>query len=176
MFSRVVSRITPSCFENLSTLLSTWLISFFPRLCSTTQNSYITTISKRQFTSIMPMFVDEETMFPTGDSVPSFALVGRYLYDYASLLLEYHNAVLDAVGIDEAARYAMILRFDGELRATSNEKVPKALSSRMPLNPAWPKWVKWARKPLLYTFNLIREKLTRRKERCTKHPSTTKLS
>jgi hypothetical protein len=103
------------------------------------------------------MFVDEETMFPTSDSIPSFALVGRNLFDYASLLLEYHNAVLDAVDMDEADRYAMILRFDGELRATSNEKVPKALSSRTPLNPAWPKWVKWARKPLHYTIYLTKE-------------------
>jgi hypothetical protein len=125
-------------------------ILILARLCSTTQNSYITTISKRQFTSIMPMFVDEESMLPTNDSMPSFTLVGHYLYDYASLLLEYHNSVLDAVGLDDAARYAMILKFDGELRATGVEKAPKALSLRTPLNPAWPKWIKWARKSLRY--------------------------
>jgi hypothetical protein len=98
------------------------------------------------------MFVDEETMLPANESIPSFTLVGRYLYDYASLLLDYHNSVLDAVDMDEAARYAMILRFDGELRATSDEKVPKALSTRIPLDPAWPKWVKWARRSLCYIF------------------------
>jgi hypothetical protein len=128
-------------------------ILILPRLCSTNQNSYITTISKRQFTSIMPKFVDEETMLPTDNSMPSFTLVGHYLYDNASLILEYYNSVLDAVDLDDAARYAMILKFDGELRAASVEKVPKALSSRTPLDPAWPKWIKWARKLLRYHYH-----------------------
>jgi hypothetical protein len=98
------------------------------------------------------MFVDEESMLPTNDSMPSFTLVGHYLYDYASLLLDYHNSVLDNLDMDDASRYAMILKFDGVLRATSVEKVPKALSSRTPLNPAWPKWIKWARKLLYYYY------------------------
>lgn len=91
-------------------------------------------------------------MLPINDTMPSFTLVGHYLYDYAGLLLEYHNSMLDAADVDDATRYAMILKFDGELRSTSVEKVPEAFSSRTPLNPAWPKWVKWARKSIRYHY------------------------
>ncbi|KAH3949009.1 hypothetical protein HBI56_003360 [Parastagonospora nodorum] len=115
-------------------------------LCLTTQNNYTIAITKRQFTSILPMALDEETMQPTADdTVPCYASVSQYLYDYASLMLEYHNAVLDSMDLDEVSRYAMILKFDGELRATNEEQTPKPLSTRIPLDPTWPKWVKWAR-------------------------------
>jgi hypothetical protein len=114
-------------------------------LCSTTQSNHMICIQKRQFTSVLPMHVEEETMQPMDENTPSFTLVNRYLYDYASLLLEYHNAMIGALDADDATRYAMILKFDGDLRATSVEKIPKALSPRFPLNPAWPKWTKWAR-------------------------------
>jgi hypothetical protein len=114
-------------------------------LCSTTQANHQACIQKRQFTTVLPMHVEDETMYPLDENTPSLTLVGRYLYDYASLLLEYHNAMVTALDADDATRYAMILKFDGELRVTSVEKVPKALSSRIPLDPAWPKWTKWAR-------------------------------
>lgn len=78
------------------------------------------------------------------DSTPCFMLVGRYLYDYSSCLLDFHNAMLEAGEVDDATRYAMILKFDGALRAVGVEKVPKALSSRTNIDAAWPKWVKWA--------------------------------
>lgn len=92
------------------------------------------------------MFVDEETMQPVDDCTPCFMLVGRYLYDYSSLLLEFHNTMLDAGDMDDAARYAMVLKFDGALRAVGAEKVPKALSQRKSIEPGWPNWIKWARK------------------------------
>jgi hypothetical protein len=91
------------------------------------------------------MDVDEDTMQPIEDSTPSFTLIGRYLYNYASLLIDFHDAIISA---DEDTRYAVILKYDGELRATSVEKTPKALSPRTPFNPAWPKWMKWARELL----------------------------
>jgi hypothetical protein len=91
------------------------------------------------------MSLDEETMLPIDDSTPNFALVGRYFYDYASLMLDFHNAMLDVLDADEATRYAMVLKFDGEMRAVSAEEIPKCLSLRTPLDPTWPKWVKWAR-------------------------------
>ncbi|KAL5118374.1 transcription elongation factor spt5 [Pleosporales sp. CAS-2024a] len=99
----------------------------------------------RQFSTILPKLVDEVSMMDIGEDVPSFPLFGRYLYECASLLLDYQNAVMDADEADEAARYALTLRYEGELRAISAEKVPKALSHRTPLDAAWPKWVKWAR-------------------------------
>jgi hypothetical protein len=103
-------------------------------------------IQKRQFTSVPPTHVDDETMALLDDNTPSFMLVGRYLYDYASLTLEYQNAMIGALDADDATRYALILKYDGELRATSVEKAPKSLSLRFPLDPTHPRWTKWARR------------------------------
>ena len=115
----------------------------------TTQNNYTVAINKRQSTSTAPMALNEETMQPTADeTVPCYASVSHYLYDYASLMLEYHNAVLGSMDMDEVSRYAMILKFDGELRANNEEQTLKPLLTRTPLDPTWPKWVKWARKSL----------------------------
>lgn len=91
------------------------------------------------------MYVDEETMQPVDDSTPCFVLLARYLYDYSSILLEFHNAMLAIGDVDDATRYALILKFDGSLRAVGVEKVPKALSPRKAIEPGWPSWIKWAR-------------------------------
>lgn len=85
-------------------------------------------------------------MQPIDDNTPCFTLVGCYLFDYAKLLLDFHNSMLCVMDADDATRYAVILKYDGELRATGVEKTPKVLSTRTPFNPAWPKWTKWARK------------------------------
>jgi hypothetical protein len=127
--------------------------AFLARMCSTTQNSHTGTIQKLHFTSIRPMVVDEDTMQPIKDSTPSLTLLGCYLYDFGSLLLQFHNAIISVSDADDATRYAMILKYDGELRAISVEKVPKALSPRTPLNPTWPKWTKWARELLQYMIS-----------------------
>jgi hypothetical protein len=92
------------------------------------------------------MDLDEETLLPLDDDdTPTFTLFGRFLYEYAGLLLEFHNAMLAALEKDEATRYSLILKFDGEMRALGVEKVPRILSPCTPIKPAWPKWVKWAR-------------------------------
>jgi hypothetical protein len=91
------------------------------------------------------MDLDELTMLPITDSKPSFTKVGRYFFDYATLLLEFHNAMLDVQDKDDATRYAIILKYDGELRTTSTKKAPACLDPRSEQDPTWPKWVKWAR-------------------------------
>jgi hypothetical protein len=84
-------------------------------------------------------------MLPIGDSIPNFASNGRYFYDYASVLLDFHNAMLDVLDSDEDTRYSKVLKFDGELRAVCAEKVPSFLAARTPPESAWPKWVRFAR-------------------------------
>jgi hypothetical protein len=116
-------------------------------LCSTSQSSYNVTIQRRQFTTPKPMELDDDTMLPINDDrIPSFTLVSRYFYDYAGLLLDFHNVMLEALDKEDSVKYAMILKFDGEMRAVCAEKVPQCLAPRTPLQPHWPKWVKWARK------------------------------
>lgn len=85
-------------------------------------------------------------MIPVDDATPTSTLVIKCLYNYALLLLDFHNAMLDAEEEDDPTRYAILLKFDGELRASSVEKVPKCFSHQVPQDPAWPKWVSWARR------------------------------
>jgi hypothetical protein len=79
------------------------------------------------------------------DDTPCFMLMSRWLYDYSSLLLEYHNAMSETGDANDATRYAMVLKFDGALRAVGAEKVPRLLSPRTPIEVSWPSWIKWAR-------------------------------
>jgi hypothetical protein len=91
------------------------------------------------------MDLDEDTMLPTDDGAPRATLIGKYLYDYSIMLLDFQNTMLGATDADDATRYATILKYDAELRAIGVEKVPKVFSPHTPLDPAWPKWTKWAR-------------------------------
>jgi hypothetical protein len=84
-------------------------------------------------------------MLPIEDSIPNFASNGRYFYDYAVVLLDFHNAMLDILDSDEDTRYSTVLKFDRELRAICAEKVPSFLAARTPPEPTWPKWVLFAR-------------------------------
>jgi hypothetical protein len=127
------------------------------RLCSTTQNSHTGTIQKRTFTTALPMHVDETTMLPVDNSTPRVTLVGRYLYDYSIMLLDFHNTMVGAIDADDATKYAIILKYDAELRAISVEKVPTAFSPHTPLDPAWPRWTKWARTSRL-TYHFLCER------------------
>lgn len=106
---------------------------------------YVVTIQRRHSTAIRPMVLDEEAMLPTEDSIPNFASMGCYFYDYASVLLDFHNAMLDVLESDEDTRYATVLRFDRTFRAVCAEKVPSFLAARTPPQPAWPRWVRLAR-------------------------------
>jgi hypothetical protein len=114
-------------------------------------------IQKKHFTSLRPVNLNEETMLPVDDDTPTFTSVSRYFYNYASLLLDFHNAMMEAAETDDAIRYAIILKFDGELRSICAETVPKALSPRIPINPAWPKWIKWARELICTDFLLVEQ-------------------
>lgn len=84
-------------------------------------------------------------MLPVARDEPSLTLVGDYFFEYGSILLDFHNAITEAVALDEVGRYAVVLKFDGDLRATTAAIVPKFLSPKTPLETAWPSWVKWAR-------------------------------
>jgi hypothetical protein len=126
----------------------TWALIYSQEwLCSTSASNYVVTIQKRHFTSARPMDLHEETMLPVeDDNTPTLTLVAHYFHDYAALLLDYYNAMLGVIDADESVRYAMILKHDGEMRATCAEKLPTFLSPKTPLQPHWSKWVKWARK------------------------------
>jgi hypothetical protein len=96
---------------------------------------------------VRPRELDEETMTPIADEgAITTTCVQNCFFDYAALLLDIHNAMVELLDKDDATKYAMILKFDGEMRATFAEKVPKCLSPQTPYNPGWPRWIVWARR------------------------------
>ena len=93
-----------------------------------------------------PKHLDDEAMTPVNDTMPTHTPVGLYVFDFAVLLIRYHRAMTDAEKEDDSTRYAIVLKFDGEMRARCVEKAPISLLSRTPLPPNSPKWAPWARR------------------------------
>ncbi len=83
-------------------------------------------------------------MTPVSEDIPTFTIVGLYIFDFASLLLDFHDAMKDAEGEDDEKRYAIVLKYDGEMRVAWIEKSPKCLSPQSPGALNQPKWVHWA--------------------------------
>lgn len=115
-------------------------------LCSSSQTFPGYNIQRKHFTTSKPAIFDEETVLPVEEGTPTFAVVGNYFFEYAYLLLQFGDAMLEAEDLDEQSRYNLILKWDGELRSNYAEKIPKCLSHRTPLQSHWPKWVGWARR------------------------------
>jgi len=85
-------------------------------------------------------------VLPVEEGTPTFAVVGNYFFDYAYLILQFGDAMLDIDGLDEQSRYQLILKWDGILRSHYAENIPACLSHKVPIEPHWPKWVSWARR------------------------------
>lgn len=103
-------------------------------------------IQRKHFTTSKPAVFDEDTVLPVEDGTPTFAVVGNYFFDYAYLILQFGDAMLDIDGLDEQSRYQLILKWDGTLRSHYAENIPACLSHKVPIEPHWPKWVRWARR------------------------------
>ncbi|KAF2856870.1 hypothetical protein T440DRAFT_12461 [Plenodomus tracheiphilus IPT5] len=88
----------------------------------------------------------------TDENVPPLTIVGTFFYDFAELMLDFHNVMAKAEDEDDYVRYIRVLKFDGELRSLCTEKIPTCLSPRTPHDPNWPRWVGWARR--LYQTNV----------------------
>lgn len=124
-----------------------WYVSVTQEwLCSSSQTFPGYNIQRKHFTTSMPATFDEDTISPVEEDTPTFAKVGNYFFEYAHLILQFGDAMLEAEDLDDQSRYNLILKWDGELRSNYANKLPKFLSHRTPLQPHWPKWVAWARR------------------------------
>lgn len=115
-------------------------------LCASSSSFPGYNIQRKHFTTSKPAIFDEETLLPVHEDTPTFAVVGNYFFDYAYLLLQFGDSMLEADDLDEQSRYHLILKWDGELRSNYAEKIPKCLSHKTLIQPHWPKWVRWARR------------------------------
>lgn len=124
-----------------------WYVSVTQEwLCSSSQTFPGYNIQRKHFTTSMPAAFDEETILPVGEDTPTFSKVGNYFFEYAHLVLQFGDAMLESEQLDDQSRYNLVLKWDGELRTSYAEKIPNFLSHRIPLQPHWPKWVGWARR------------------------------
>jgi hypothetical protein len=115
-------------------------------LCSSSSGFPGYNIQRRHFTTSQPSPFDEESITPVEEGTPTFATIINYFFEYAHIVLQFGDAMLDAGEVDDHARYEIVLKWDGELRSNYANNIPKFLSHRTPLQPHWPKWVPWARR------------------------------
>lgn len=115
-------------------------------LITASRNDSDLTIHKDHFTTSRPRPFNEETLALTDDFTPTFAHVGNFFFDNAFAMLDFSNAKDAVKDEDDTTRYALILKYDGDYRASHAADIPPCLSSRLPANPAWPCWAKWARR------------------------------
>ena len=99
-------------------------------------------ISKRQFTTIKPKRFDDE-MLLVGGNVAIVTDVGNYMYDIASLLVDFHDSAIASVTL--ADKYGQVLKYDAKLRALGAELMPKSFSPSETNDRARPRWQPWAR-------------------------------
>ncbi|KAF3000772.1 transcription elongation factor spt5 [Curvularia kusanoi] len=115
-------------------------------LCSSSTTFPGYNIQRKHFTTSKPCGWDEETVMPLEEGTPCFAAVMNYFFDYAYLVLQFGDAMIDAEDLDDQSRYNLVLKWDGDLRTSYAKNIPKFLSHRTPLQPHWPRWVPWARR------------------------------
>ncbi|KAJ4383918.1 hypothetical protein N0V86_000761 [Didymella sp. IMI 355093] len=70
-------------------------------LCSSSQTFPGYNIQRKHFTTSKPAIFDEETVLPVEEGTPTFAVVGNYFFEYAYLLLQFGDAMLEAEDLDE---------------------------------------------------------------------------
>ncbi|KAH6620067.1 hypothetical protein C7974DRAFT_225652 [Boeremia exigua] len=106
------------------------------------------TIQRKHFTTSQPASFDEDTISPVEEGTPTFAVLANYFFEHAYLLLQFGDAILEAETLDDQGRYDLILKWDGELRSSYADRIPKCLSHKTALQPNWPRWVGRARRLL----------------------------
>ncbi|KAF2132033.1 hypothetical protein P153DRAFT_354686 [Dothidotthia symphoricarpi CBS 119687] len=122
-------------------------------LITVSQGTHNTAIQKNHFTTSRPRLFDDKTMTLTSDSTPALAHIGNFFFDNASGLLNFFTAMSDVQDEDDATRYGVVVKYDGDFRADNLENMPICLSHRTPINPAWPCWTKWARRMYQSAYN-----------------------
>jgi hypothetical protein len=110
-------------------------------------------IQKKHFTSIRARRLDDVTLLLVDENTPVRADFGHYVYDIASLMAEFHDAMTGAP--DTTAQFEVLLRYDAKLRAVGS-CFPSSFSEE---NTAadMPPWVPWARRTagILFAHRII---------------------
>ena len=97
-------------------------------------------INKRHFTTSRPRRIDDENMVPAGDQVPVATDSGNLMYDFASLMADFHDSITALS--DPAAKYDQVLKYDSRMRALRETPY---LASTEKSDISEPQWVRWAK-------------------------------
>ncbi|KAK5218796.1 hypothetical protein LTR72_008736 [Exophiala xenobiotica] len=107
-------------------------------------------IQKLHFTSLRPQHLDENTMQPLPEDVPSITSFQNYLVDMASLMPQIHDAIISSNTL--YTKYEQVLEYDSKMRALANDVLPRHFSVREAISPEWPAFIPWARRSLTICF------------------------
>lgn len=107
-----------------------------------TPSSEMYFINKQHFTTTRPHRIDDETMMLVDDSIPLGIDLGNYLYDTASLLVEFHDSIITLV--DPAAKYEQVLKYDARLRVLGTRAPHQSFSANV-TDGSKPQWAQWMR-------------------------------
>lgn len=107
-------------------------------------------IQKIHFTTLKPMHCDEHTMQPLSDDVPSMTSFPNFLYSFAELMPQIHDAIVSSNTL--FTKYEQVLDYDAKIRTMATEGLPKFFSVQEPISSEWPQFIPWARRGLTICF------------------------
>jgi len=107
-------------------------------------------VQKLHFSTIKPLNIDDDTLQPVPDDIPTNTSFGNFLYEIASLMPQHHDAVLSSNTL--YTKYEQVLEYDAKMRTLATDGVPPYFSMREALSPAWPPFIPWARRSLTICF------------------------
>lgn len=107
-------------------------------------------IQKIHFTTLRPMHCDEHMMQPLSEDVPSMTSFPNFLYSFAELMPQIHDAIVSSNTL--YTKYEQVLDYDAKIRTMATEGLPKFFSVLEPISSEWPKFIPWARRGLTICF------------------------
>ncbi|KEF54533.1 uncharacterized protein A1O9_09700 [Exophiala aquamarina CBS 119918] len=107
-------------------------------------------IQKIHFTTLKPMHCDEHMMQPLSEDVPSMTSFPNFLYSFAELMPQIHDAIVSSNTL--YTKYEQVLDYDAKMRTMATEGLPKFFSVSEPISSEWPQFIPWARRGLTICF------------------------
>ena len=107
-------------------------------------------INPSHFTTTKPTSRNHITMDFLPATFPTYVSYGNYLFDIAKLVVQHHEAMLQAT--TPFTKYQHVLDYDTQMRNLATRGMPRFFHVMEPVDAAWPKWVHWARSSLTVCF------------------------
>ncbi|KAK6373310.1 uncharacterized protein PV06_05296 [Exophiala oligosperma] len=107
-------------------------------------------IQRHHFTTIKSLHVDDNTMEPMPEDMPSVTSFQNTLVEMAALMPQIHDAIIASNTL--YTKYEQVVEYDTKMRILTTEHMPSFFSNNEPMKPEWPPFVSWARRSLTICF------------------------